>query len=112
MSNFSYVALDPSGKEQQGFVEADSQSLAITLIKEKGLSVRETEQIILKFKEGPKKKAVPSVSLDPDLLRIQDELSTRLGAMVRILEGKKGGKIQIPFASAEDLDRIYSLLLE
>ncbi len=83
-----------------------------TLIKEKGLSVREAEQIILRYKEGTKGRPAKPASLDPDLLRVQDELRKRFGAMVKILEGKKGGKIQIPFASAEDLDRIYSLLLE
>lgn len=83
-----------------------------TQIKERGLSVRDAEQIILKYKEGSRKKAARTSSQDPDVLRIQDELRKRFGAMVKILEGKKGGKIQIPFASAEDLDRIYSLLLE
>ncbi|MEM7396102.1 MAG: type II secretion system F family protein, partial [Verrucomicrobiota bacterium] len=60
MPNFSYVALDPTGKEQQGYVEADSQSLAISLIKEKGLfptNVQESGAPAAKARRMKKKAA-------------------------------------------------------
>ncbi len=83
-----------------------------SLIKEKGLSVRETEKIILNYKEKKNKDSGRTVrAMDPDMKNIQDELRRHFGAMVKIQQGKKGGKIQIQYASSEDLNRIYSLLI-
>jgi ParB family chromosome partitioning protein len=81
------------------------------VIKNRGLSVRETEKLVLEQKEGKGKKAAPPVRLDPDMQRIQDELMSRLGVMVKIQEGRKGGKLLIQYASLEELDRIYSLII-
>jgi ParB family chromosome partitioning protein len=80
-------------------------------IKEQKLSVRETEKLILKYKEKKDGGARRSEPLDPDMQRIQDELRQHFGAMVKIQKGKKGGKIQINYASSEELNRIYSLLV-
>jgi ParB family transcriptional regulator, chromosome partitioning protein len=83
-----------------------------SLIKEKGLSVRETEKIVLKYKEGKEngRTGRPDTP-DPDMKRLEDELRRRFGAPVTIRQGRRGGKIQIPYASAEDLDRILSLMI-
>lgn len=81
-------------------------------IKEKGLSVRETEKLILKYKEKKNGQTSNTDPLDPDMQRIQDELRQHFGAMVKIQRGKKGGKIQILYSSSEDLNRIYSLLIQ
>jgi len=81
-------------------------------VKEKRLSVRETEKLILKYREKKDGKARPAERLDPDMQRIQDDLRRRFGAMVKIQKGKKGGRIQIQYSSAEELNRIYSLLID
>ena len=93
-----------------GLVNATLQLKMRAFIKGRNLSVRETEKLILEQKEGKAKPARP-VSLDPDLQRIQDELRNHFGARVRIQKGRKGGRILIHYASFEDLDRIYSLLI-
>lgn len=80
-------------------------------IKRNELSVRETEKLVLQLKEGAQKKPSRKTPLDPDMQRIQDELRRQFGVMVKILKGKKGGKIQIQYASSEELNRIYSILV-
>jgi ParB family chromosome partitioning protein len=81
------------------------------LIKDKGLSVREIERLVLEQKEGKDKKSGRPVRLDPDMQKIQDELRSHFGVRVKIQQGRKGGKLLIQYASLEELDRIYSLII-
>ena len=81
------------------------------LIRERGLSVREAEKYVLQFKEGRKKGPRPLAAVDPDVQALQDELSQYFGTRVMIQKGKKGGRIQIRYASVEELNRIYSLMI-
>lgn len=74
------------------------------LIIKKQLSVRETERLIQQLNHPlGNKKNHP----DRDLLRLQDDLSARLGATVAIKPGKKGaGSLVIQYASLDQLDGI------
>ena len=81
------------------------------LIKDKGLSVREAEKYVHEMKAGKAGKEKPLVSLDPDMQTLQDELCQHFGTRVQIQKGKKGGKIQIRYASAEELNRLYTLII-
>ncbi len=71
------------------------------LIKDKGLSVREAEKHVHELKEGKARKEKPPAPLDPDMQTLQDELCQHFGTRVKIQTGKKGGKIQIRYSSAE-----------
>jgi ParB family chromosome partitioning protein len=82
------------------------------LIKEKGLSVRDAERYVHQFREGKGSRARPSAPLDPDMQVLEDELCGYFGTRVKIQKGKKGGKIQIRYTSADELNRIYSLLIQ
>jgi ParB family chromosome partitioning protein len=81
-------------------------------IAEKGLSVRETERLV-QDAHAPRKIAAPAaaVKLDPDTRRLQEELSERLGAMVR-LKPRQGGKgsIVIDYASLDELEGLLGKL--
>ncbi|MDR1709032.1 MAG: ParB/RepB/Spo0J family partition protein [Candidatus Accumulibacter sp.] len=71
---------------------------------EKGLSVRETERLAKIALEPPKEPAAPPPP-DRDVLRLQEELSDRLGARVEIRANKKGaGAIRIQFGDLDQLD--------
>jgi len=74
------------------------------LIVKKQLSVRETERLIQQLSHpSPNKTNQP----DRDLLRLQEDLSARLGATVSIKPGKKGaGSLVIQYASLDQLDGI------
>jgi ParB family chromosome partitioning protein len=71
-----------------------------------GLSVRETEQLVKRWHKG-NSHARPARSQDPDVRRLQDELSTRIGALVRIEHSARGsGELVIRYSNLEQLDGI------
>lgn len=84
-------------------VGTDQSHLAMK-VAEKGLSVRETEQLVKKFL-NPAPKPVHQ-GLDPDVRKLQDELSERLGASVEIHSKGKKGKLSISYNSLEELEGI------
>ncbi|MBA3756437.1 MAG: ParB/RepB/Spo0J family partition protein [Nitrosomonas sp.] len=78
------------------------------LIVQKQLSVRETEKLVNQI-EHPVAKKVKKT--DRDLLRLQEDVSERLGAQVAIKPKKNGqGNIVIHYTSLDQLDDILSKL--
>lgn len=76
------------------------------LVARKQLSVRETERLVHRA-ERPIAKQRPK--RDRDLLRLQENISAKLGAQVIINPGKKGkGTVVIHYSSLEQLDGILS----
>ena len=76
---------------------------------QKGLSVRETERLVLQLLNPP--KHAPEKAIDRDLLSLQERLSDGLGANVAIRSNKKGaGKLTIEFSSLDQLDGLISRL--
>jgi ParB family chromosome partitioning protein len=51
------------------------------------------------------------VQIDPNVKAAIQEMERVLGTRVRITEKRKGGKIEIEYYSAEDLDRIYDTIV-
>lgn len=72
------------------------------------LSVRETEDLVAKRTSGLKRIAPKQ---DPDVAELESQLQRSLGTRVRILHGKKRGRIQIDYYSNEDLNRLLDILL-
>lgn len=76
------------------------------------LSVRQTEQLVKKcLNAGEKGKAganknTKNKESEADILHLQDDLSTRLGAKVDIQQGVKKGKLIIHYHSLDELDGI------
>ncbi len=107
-------ALVESGELEMGharallaLVNSRQQAEVAALVARKGLSVRETEQLVRRLlgqKSAPKKR-----SLDPDVRRLQDDLAGRLGAKVRIQHSAAGrGKLVISYNSLDELDGILA----
>lgn len=74
----------------------------------KGLSVRETEALVSRLTEdaGTRKKK-KTKRVDPDIRRLQDKLSDKLGTKVVIRHGKRGkGQISIQYHSVDELEGI------
>lgn len=88
-------------------LSAEKQIEVALLIVQKQLSVRETESLIKRLNQPL--AAERRRHEDRDLLRLQEDLSARLGASVVIKPGKKGaGNLVIHYASLEQLDGILS----
>ncbi|MBS1157469.1 MAG: chromosome partitioning protein ParB [Proteobacteria bacterium] len=76
----------------------------------KGLSVRETEALVKRLLEPVQPKA--SKPVDPDVRRLEEEVSGRLGARVNISQGRKGaGKVTIEYGSLDQLDGLLARLM-
>jgi ParB family chromosome partitioning protein len=86
-----------------------SQTEAAHQVVARGLSVRETEALVRRLQAGKSAKASKSggSSLDPDIRRLQDDLSQKLAAKVAIQHTAKGkGKLVISYNSVDELDGI------
>jgi ParB family chromosome partitioning protein len=87
-----------------------AQSKAARQVVTQGLSVRETERLVRRLldasEEAPSPRRGP-VQTDPDIRRLQDNLSEKLGARVSIQAGARGrGKLVISYNSLDELDGI------
>ena len=81
------------------------------LVVNRGLSVRETELLVKKTLAGDKKVKVKPGASDPDIKRLENEISEKLGAGVKIKPGKKGsGQLVISFHSPAELEGILEHL--
>jgi ParB family chromosome partitioning protein len=83
------------------------------LVVKKGLSVRETEALVRRLSEptGSKATAGPGAR-DPNVERLEGELSEKLGARVEIQQGASGrGKLIVGYGSLDELDGILSHIL-
>ena len=81
-------------------------------VREKGLSVRKTEQLAAKLSKEPlpeKEEEDKKISVDY-AAEISDLLSKSLGRKVRLTDGKKTGKIEIEFYGADDRENLIGLL--
>jgi ParB family chromosome partitioning protein len=78
-------------------------------IEERGLSVREVERRVAKLKSGvpaqPLKKTVSR-----DIRRLEETLSESLGMQARVQMGRKGGRLTLSFADADQLQGMLEKL--
>ena len=77
----------------------------------RNLSVRETEALVRKASEAPAEKPAPAEK-DVHTRAAEERLRFTLGTRVRIARKRKGGTIEIDFASEEELNRLYETLTE
>jgi ParB family transcriptional regulator, chromosome partitioning protein len=78
-----------------------------------GMSVRETEQAVRQLaagKRGNGKARSSGRDSDPDVVRLETTLGERLGAPVKIEQGRAGGRLVIRYHSLEELEGIVELL--
>jgi ParB family chromosome partitioning protein len=81
--------------------------LAATLV-EKRLSVRDAERLVAR-ELNPSQKAEGAPKVNRDLQRIEEELSDKIGATVKVSANRKGaGTLVIRFASLDQLDGLLS----
>ena len=86
---------------------ATQQLDAARQVVKKGLSVRETERLVKRMLEGPKKKPAKPAAQNADIRRLEIEVSEKLGAKVSVQHTAKGaGKLVISYNSLDELDGI------
>jgi len=89
-----------------GLDESKQIDIANKAVKQ-NLTVRAVEKLVRELNED-KPAAIPK-KIDPDTLRLQRELSERIGAKVEINHQNGGkGKLILSYASLEELEGIIS----
>ena len=82
----------------------------------RGLSVRETEVLVKRMVAAPSattpRAATPDQNKDVHTRAAEDRMRFALGAKVRISRRGKGGRIEIDFASEDELNRIFETIVD
>ncbi|GAB3025896.1 ParB/RepB/Spo0J family partition protein [Bowmanella dokdonensis] len=88
-------------------LEGDLQNDAARAVVAKGMTVRDAEKLVRKMLEPVQPKA--DKRTDPDIKRLETQLSENLGAAVSISHNSRGkGKLVISYTSLDELDGILS----
>jgi ParB family chromosome partitioning protein len=84
------------------------QRAALAVVLERGLSVRQTEELVRRKRaEQPSRERL---SLSHDLQDVEAQLRGMLATKVGIQRTRRGGRLVIDFYSDEELDRLYSII--
>lgn len=87
------------------------QSEIAATVAERCLSVRETERLVSKLQEAPGNSSVrtKTVTVDPNIRRLENDLADKLGARVNIRHGQKGkGMLVIRYNDVDELEGILA----
>ncbi len=83
------------------------QAEAAHQVVDKGLSARATERLVKQLLAADAGADTTAPRRDPDLVRLEQDLSDRIGAPVRVQSGARGkGKLIISYNSLDELDGI------
>lgn len=84
-----------------------AQDLALGLVEERALSVRQTEQLVREVAAGSRlRSATQRAAPDPDVERLEANLRDVLGTKVTLTAGRRGGRITITWYDEDDLARL------
>jgi ParB family transcriptional regulator, chromosome partitioning protein len=90
----------------------NAQREAANNVVNKGLSVRQTEALVRNLHqqaEQQKEGKVVEIKMDPDIRRLQDDLSEKIGVPVLVQHSAKGkGKLVLKYNSLDELDGILA----
>ncbi len=92
-------------------LQAIAQSEAARTVSARGFSVRQTEDLVRKLQLQASQQGITDIEEkeDPNVRKLVNELSDRLGAPVRIVHDKKGkGRLMISYNSLDELDGILA----
>ncbi|HXG32867.1 MAG TPA: ParB/RepB/Spo0J family partition protein [Bryobacteraceae bacterium] len=95
-----------------GLPDEDLQRRVAEKAASQGLSVRQVERLVRRMTETREPKPAEEIAADPNFRAAISELERVLGTRVRIVaRSENRGKIEIEYYSAEDLERIYQLIV-
>ena len=89
------------------FTSRRQQAEIGAFIAKKGLSVREAEALVRKLATQPGDAKRAAAEPDPDIRRLEADLTEKLGAKVEVKHGAGGkGRLVISYHSLDELDGI------
>jgi ParB family chromosome partitioning protein len=115
--------LEPSVQEALGegnITEGHARALAgaslavqrqlVATVSERGLSVRQTEELVRRLRERPPTKPRTGRDSDEEMKGLEEDLRQALGTKVLLARSRKGGRIVIEFYSDEEFSRLFDRL--
>ena len=76
-----------------------------------GVSVRQLELLATRAARATPARAKARATVrDPNVVAAEEELQRSLGTKVRIVQGRKGGRLELHYFSDEELERLFQLL--
>lgn len=92
-------------------LEGAKQINAARTVASVNMTVRQTEALVKKLLSGDQAKPSPEGSSSPDIKHLEDQLSEKIGAPVKIQHSAKGaGKLIFKYNSVDELDGILAHL--
>ena len=86
------------------------QAAAAKEVVDKGLSVRPTEQLAARLMNAPKKQTETDEIKVDYAAEVANRLSASLGRKVKLIDGKKIGRIELEFYGADDREALIEAL--
>lgn len=93
-----------------GLPTPQAQSALLQTIEERGLNVRQTEELVRKL-SGERPAPRPASERTPEEVDLEDQLQQALGTRVTLKRGKSGGSLLIRFYSDEELNALVERFL-
>jgi ParB family chromosome partitioning protein len=87
-----------------------AQRQLVEAVMTRGLSVRQTEELVRRLRDRPVSKAKPAADVDVEMERLEEELRRALGTKVQLARSRKGGRIVIEYYSDEEFSRLFDRL--
>ena len=91
-----------------GIKDSSLQVLLAEKVAKEGLSVRDLENLLIKYTDRPEPKDIPRKLL-PLFVQVEDKLRTSFQTKVRVKGDTRHGKIEIEYFSEEELSRLLDL---
>lgn len=89
---------------------AQAQSAAAQTVLKRGLSVRQTEELVQRLM-GQRRSTATARRRSPEEADIEEQLRRALGTKVNLRRGRKGGTVVIHFYSQEELEALIDRLI-
>jgi ParB family chromosome partitioning protein len=97
----------------RAILTANGESLRLRVLDQvlaEHLSVRDTEALARQL-NASRPRAAAEAQPDPDVERLEDAFRQALGTRVRLLKGRRGGRLVITFFSDEELRGLYEAIV-
>jgi ParB family chromosome partitioning protein len=94
-----------------GLPAEESQLEAMKAVIAKGLSVRQTEELVRRWGRRSPGARAKREAMDVETRSLEDDFRRVLGTKVSLFRSKKGGKLVVYFYSEEELQGIYQVIV-
>lgn len=93
-----------------GLDTAAQQDAALRMVLEQEFNVRQTESLVQKIRDGAQVPAKAKPAPPPEVRAMEERFREALGTRVRLLAGRKGGRVVIYYYSDEEFQTLYTQL--